>query len=121
MRSISISLILLALATAIAFPTNGSALEFQVSIPAEIGTDPIDGRVLLLLSTSAETEPRFQVRAGFRAIQIFGIDVDGLAPGATVSFDEEILGYPIEGLDDLPPGQKGRARMTQRGRGFWPR
>jgi hypothetical protein len=93
------------LATVLAHPAMTAAVEFQVSFPAEVETGAVDGRVLLLLATSAETEPRFQVRAGVRAIQIFGVDVEGLVPGAPVRFDDSVFGYPIESLADVPPGE----------------
>jgi hypothetical protein len=64
----------------------------------------LDGRVILLVSADADTEPRFQVKPGVDAIQIFGIDVDGLSPGEAVRFDATVMGYPIESLGDLPPG-----------------
>ncbi len=81
-----------------------SAAEFEVSFPAGVETAAVDGRVLLLIATSDETEPRFQVRSGVRAIQIFGVDVEGLAPGDAVRFDGSVFGYPIPSLDDLAPG-----------------
>ena len=80
------------------------AFEFEVSFPSGVEAGAVDGRVLLLIATSDETEPRFQVRPGVRAIQIFGIDVDDLEPGTAVRFDDSVFGYPIASLDDLPPG-----------------
>ena len=80
------------------------AFEFEVAFPAGVEAEAVDGRVLLLIATSDETEPRFQVRPGVKAIQIFGIDVDGLAPGVSVRFDGSVFGYPIASLDDLAPG-----------------
>lgn len=80
------------------------ALELEVSFPMELEPHPVDGRMLLLIATSDEPEPRFQVRAGVQAIQVFGIDVDGLAPGAAARFDTGVLGYPLESLAELPAG-----------------
>jgi len=93
------------LAVLMASPTTIRATSFDVSFPAGVETEAVDGRVLLLIATSDETEPRFQVRPGVRAIQIFGVDVDGLAPGSAVRFDDSVFGYPIATLDDLPPGE----------------
>ncbi|MEJ2190451.1 MAG: hypothetical protein P8Y93_13810, partial [Acidobacteriota bacterium] len=90
---------------AFAYATLGAALEFDVSFAPEVEAKPLDGRVLVLLSTDGETEPRFQVRAGVRAIQIFGVEVEGLSPGAPVRIDRSVYGYPVESLADLPPGQ----------------
>jgi hypothetical protein len=82
-----------------------AALELEVSFPIELEPHPVDGRVLLLIATSDEPEPRFQVRAGVQAIQVFGIDVEDLAPGAAARFDAGVLGYPLESLVELPPGE----------------
>jgi hypothetical protein len=81
-----------------------SAVEIQVSFPSEIEDRKVDGRIILMLSTGDNVEPRFQVRPGVRAIQIFGIDVDQLAPHQTVTIGGDVLGYPIESLSDVPPG-----------------
>ena len=86
-------------------PTWSSAFEFHVSFPPEIETAAIDGRVLLLISTSDTSEPRFQVRPGFKAIQIFGKDVEGMTAGSAVRFDESVLGYPLRSLRNLRPGE----------------
>ena len=79
-------------------------VEIEVSFPAEFESEPVDGRVVLMLSTNPEGEPRFQVRPGVKAIQIFGVDVDGRAPGEPVRFDASVMGYPIESLGDVPSG-----------------
>jgi hypothetical protein len=78
--------------------------EIEVSLPSELDQKPIDGRIILMLSIDPDSEPRFQVRPGVRAIQIFGVDVEGLAPGQKVLFDDSIIGYPIERLNTIPPG-----------------
>ena len=80
------------------------ATEFEVSFPADLESGSIDGRIILMLSPDADDEPRFQVRPGVKAIQIFGVDVEAMAPGDTVRFDESVLGYPIETIGDVPPG-----------------
>ena len=91
-------------ALAFASATTASAFEIEISFPPEVEDRTLNGRVILLISTDGETEPRFQVRPGVDAIQLFGIDVDGLSPGEAVRFDATVVGYPIESLDDLPPG-----------------
>ena len=39
-----------------------------------------------------------------RTQQVFGVDVDALAPGGEVTFDASVLGYPRESLNDIPAG-----------------
>jgi len=67
---------------------------------------PVDGRLLLLLSTDASAEPRLQIRDtnALDSQQVFGIDVDGWKPGEEVVFDSAVLGYPAESLADVPAG-----------------
>ena len=105
MRLSPTALIFITLATLVAIPTIVSAVEIEVFLPQEVTTEDLDGRVLVLLSTSDQSEPRFQVRSGVRAIQIFGIEIDQLSPGAAVRFDDSVFGYPVASLGDVPPGE----------------
>ena len=81
-----------------------SPLRFSVSFPAELVDTPLDGRILLILSTAPEGEPRFQVRDGAATQQVFGIDVEDLAPGHAAVIDASVLGYPRTSLAHVPPG-----------------
>jgi hypothetical protein len=85
-------------------PAPASDLRFSVSFPATVGGAARDGRVILVIAAEAEPEPRFQVRFGVQAAQIFGVDVEGLQPGQPVVIDGAIFGYPVESLGDLPAG-----------------
>jgi hypothetical protein len=76
--------------------------EIQISYSTDVEGQPLDGRIILMLTTDDQSEPRFQVRPGVGAIQIFGVDVNQLAPGETVTIDGDVLGYPIESLDGVP-------------------
>ena len=96
-------LLLVAIVVACALPS--ASLDFEVSIAPEAEVSALDGRVLLLISPIADPEPRFQVRPGVGAIQVFGLDVQGLAPGSGVRFDDSVLGYPLAALSELPPGE----------------
>lgn len=85
---------------------NGSPakLRFEVSLPAQPGDKPVDGRVYVLLSTDDKAEPRFEINDSPETQQFFGIDVDGLAPGKTATVDATVVGYPTESLTSIPPG-----------------
>ena len=85
-------------------PSPDSA-SFALSFASDASGEPLDGRLLLILSKDSESEPRFQVRAGVNAVQIFGMDAEGLAPGETVVLDDSVFGYPIDSLRNLPPGE----------------
>ncbi|HUT07202.1 MAG TPA: alpha/beta hydrolase-fold protein [Candidatus Latescibacteria bacterium] len=80
-------------------------VKFAVSFPAERSRTPVDGRVLLLLSTNGDAEPRFQINDGPATQLVFGIDVEGLAPGADAAVDASAFGYPLRSLAELPAGE----------------
>jgi len=82
-------------------------LRFAVRFPASLDAGPLDGRLLLLLSTDPSAEPRFQVRDtdATKSQQVFGIDVLGWKPGEEAVFDASVLGYPAESLADVKPGR----------------
>jgi len=92
-------------ATCLAVSTSAAAFEFAVRFDAATHAEAVDGRVLVLISSNGETEPRMQVTAGLEAIQVVGVDVEGLAPGSPVRIDGNAFGYPIQSLSNLPAGQ----------------
>jgi hypothetical protein len=95
----------LALLGAIALPAPAAEpLKFVVSYDGALEPGPLDGRVILILARDNESEPRFQVKAGLEAMPIFGIDVEGLAPGKPAVIDSSIFGYPVENVSRLPAG-----------------
>jgi hypothetical protein len=81
-------------------------LRFAVSYPETLAKGPLDGRLLLLLSTDASAEPRFQISDTdvAKSQQVFGIDVLGWKPGEAKVFDASVLGYPAEALGDVKAG-----------------
>lgn len=81
-----------------------AAPRFEISFPKSMSAGALDGRVLLLISTGEKPEPRFQINFTVSSQQAFGVDVDGLAPGAAAIVDASTLGYPRESLKDIPAG-----------------
>ncbi len=98
-------------------------LSIQVSFAESVQSDPVDGRVIVILAPmeseaeqaattgdnsdkekGQETEPRFRVKPGVDAVQVFGINVEALSPGAKATIDGQVFGYPIDSLDQLPAG-----------------
>jgi len=79
-------------------------LTFAVSFSPDLAPEPLDGRLLLLISAEGEGEPRFQVSDNVGSAQVFGIDVDGLAPGEEAVVDASVFGYPAPDLAQLPAG-----------------
>ena len=81
-----------------------TAMRFDITFSETQSAGPLDGRLLLMLSTDDSEEPRFQISDGVNTQQIFGVDVEGLAPGTAASIDASALGYPINSLAALPAG-----------------
>lgn len=79
-------------------------VEVSISFSDAVGTDKMDGRLLLILANNNKTEPRFQINDGLKAQLIFGKNVDGMAPNDKVVFNGEDFGFPIASLADIPPG-----------------
>ncbi|MBK9314603.1 MAG: hypothetical protein IPM55_10220 [Acidobacteria bacterium] len=81
-----------------------SAVSFAISFPVERSRAPLDGRLLLLISTDGSQEPRMQINDSVKTQQVFGIDVDGLKPGQRAVIDAGAFGYPVKSLDRVPAG-----------------
>lgn len=80
-------------------------LRFEISFPAGLSSLPLAGRLFLLISKDTTAEPRFQINERADASQqIFGIDVDSLAPGHAAVIDGSVLGYPARNLGEIPAG-----------------
>src|SRR6185503_20292043 len=81
------------------------AQTFSVTFQRSLSDQPLDGRLLLLLSTDASAEPRFQIDDSPRSQLMFGMTVDGWAAGQPNVVDASAHGYPIRSLRDVPPGE----------------
>ena len=73
-------------------------LRVAVTFPAERSAQPIDGRLLLLISAETEGEPRLQVNDSAKTAQVFGVDVEAWKPGEPRTVDATAFGYPIRSL-----------------------
>ncbi|HEU4510084.1 MAG TPA: hypothetical protein VFR78_17750 [Pyrinomonadaceae bacterium] len=84
---------------------NAANVNFDISFPASVANENLDGRLLLLISKNNDREPRFQINEDLNTQQVFGIDVDGWKPGETKTIDQNAFGYPIRTITQLPPGE----------------
>ena len=91
-------------ASSFAFAAKPSPSRFEISFSKEISATPVDGHIILILSKDAKQEPRFTVVEGIDSQQAFGLDVDGLQPGSPVYIDQSVVGYPLDSLQNIPPG-----------------
>jgi len=78
---------------------------FLISFPAARSAEPLDGRLLLLLSTDSSDEPRKQINISPKTQIVFGLDVEGFQPGKPMIMDDQAQGYPIARLRDIKPGE----------------
>ncbi|MEM1135580.1 MAG: hypothetical protein AAGI07_07045 [Bacteroidota bacterium] len=78
---------------------------FLVSFTSAQSEIPLDGRLMLLLSTDDSNEPRFQIKDGPDTQLIFGIDVENWRPGTSMKIDVSSFGYPIQSLAQLEKGE----------------
>jgi Putative esterase len=92
------------LALVLLAPVAAAAQSFTVTFPSELSAQPLDGRLLLVLSTDSSDEPRNQIDDTPRSQIVFGLTVDGWKPGQPAKFDETAWGYPIRSLKDVPGG-----------------
>ncbi len=81
------------------------ATQIAVTFPASLHPEPMDGRILVILAPPGEKEPRFRVRAGVDAAQIFGLDVDRLGPGRPAIIGPNVFGFPKSRIAEVPAGR----------------
>ena len=79
-------------------------LRFEIVFPEGKVAAPLDGRLLLMISTDDRAEPRFQIDDTPSTQVVIGVNVEKLQPGATTVIDETVLGYPVDSLGHIPPG-----------------
>lgn len=81
------------------------SLQFAVTLPEDAAAEPLDGRLLLLISDNNDAEPRFQISDGPNTQMVFGIDVEGLQPGGEAIINDTVFGYPFASISEIPPGE----------------
>ncbi|WP_350287207.1 alpha/beta hydrolase-fold protein [uncultured Croceitalea sp.] len=84
--------------------TTQKSTTFTISFNDGASTETLDGRLLLMLSTNNDDEPRFQINSGLDTQLIFGIDVEGMKAGDEKVIDDTVFGFPRTSLAEVPPG-----------------
>lgn len=83
-----------------------SGITFSIHIPDSLRSGVTDGRMILMLSTKPDPEPRFSITDGPDTQLAFGKDVENWKPGRVIKFtgkaDES--GYPLVSIEHVPPG-----------------
>ena len=85
--------------------TGNSANNISISFSETASKQTQDGRLLLMLSTNNEKEPRFQINSGLTTQIVFGVDVEAMKAGQEINFDDSVFGFPYSSLKDVPPGE----------------
>jgi len=80
-------------------------MEFAISYQESMSEEPLDGRMLLLISDNNEAEPRFQISDGPGTQMVYGLDVNGLKAGDKAIVADTAFGYPLRSINDIPPGE----------------
>jgi Putative esterase len=83
----------------------GASYRFSVSFTTQLSAEPLDGRLLLVLSIDPSAEPRLEISNSVRTQMLFGQDVEGLRPGEPVLIADAAFGYPVRYLHDVPAGE----------------
>jgi hypothetical protein len=81
-----------------------TALRFEVTVSPDLRDVPQDGRLLIVLSRTAKSEPRLRIGTGQGAPTVLGMDARGLTAAGTIVVDQKALIFPIESLAKLPAG-----------------
>ena len=92
------------LLSCLAVPVSARAQTFQLSYPAGANAGPITGRAYLFVARTDKEEPRLQSGADRESEPFFGVDVEALAPGRSVTIDPAVPGFPVASLRQLPAG-----------------
>jgi len=94
--------LVLALVAAPNVATAQTGPRFDVTVAASAHRGPLTGRLIVAVSKTNPAEPRLLISPSGPAI--FGVDLEGVAPGRAVTVDSRAIGYPTS-LDSLPPGE----------------
>lgn len=82
-----------------------STSTFNITIPDSLSEGVSDGRLVLMLSTNPDKEPRFEISDGPKTQQAFGQNLENWKKGDKIVISNDAFGYPISKLTDFPPGE----------------
>ncbi len=80
-----------------------SELKFSISFDESVNQSDITGRVYVMISRNNNRPPKNQV--GMSGVPFWGMNVSDLAPGKGALIGEEVFGYPLESIKDIPAGE----------------
>lgn len=78
--------------------------KFEVTFPNSVHAGPITGRIFVALSQREIPAPLQQIGNWNAQAPFFAADIDQLAPGSSALVDSSAVGYPLNSLKELQPG-----------------
>ena len=81
-----------------------ASLTFSISFTEELSGLAQDGRLLLMLASHSDNEPRFLVNNSANTQLIFGIGVEDWQAGSAQIIDRSAMSFPLADLSEVPPG-----------------
>jgi len=100
---VAISLLLAACEVTIDEDT-AAAPGFEIRFDPSLADSAQDGRLLLMLATHDDEEPRFLIDNSADTQLIFGVQVEDWQPGSSVAIDASVPGFPLDNLSEVPTG-----------------
>lgn len=91
--------------TLLAPPVAAAQSRVEVSFSRAARATPITGRVYIAISRTSDAQHTPIEQVGETGVPLFGVDVQGLAPGARAVIDAGTFGHPVRSLRDLPRGE----------------
>lgn len=109
-RFVTIATALLLSGCAFSAPAGSERTKFTITFPESLNGGPVTGRVFICIAPSDTVEPRIAAYQSARMrtgrVPFFAADIDALQPGKTAVVDagDGTLGYPLNEMKDLAPG-----------------
>lgn len=105
-RAAALAISLIGLAACAPSPQSKATTQFSISFPSAFSATPVDGHVILMISKDMEHEPRTHIEESemLSSPYVFGLTIDGLAPGQSAVLDDKAFGWPATKLSALPSG-----------------
>jgi hypothetical protein len=97
--------ILAAIAVASSAGAQSGNPSFRVSFAGAAHAAPITGRVYVAISRTSTPASTPINQTSETGVPLFGVNVDALAGGKSVTIDASTVGYPTKSLRDIPAGE----------------
>ncbi len=85
------------------FASKNESFTFEITFTKKTISNPITGRVYIIISKSNEKEPRFQT--GYTGVPIWSKFIFELKPDEPTIISANDFGYPIESIKNIPTGE----------------